>query len=93
MTTGKWVAICSQGRAFSCEQIPNFVMNAKNRIKIVKRAEHGNEQAQAAQAQPTEAQPNATKRVARQVATWVKEFQQRRVEERARSFESLFQRA
>ena len=68
-------------------------MNAKNKIKIVKRAEPGNEQAAAAQPKEVEAQPNATKRVARHVAAWVKEFQQRRVEERTRSFDSLFQRA
>lgn len=71
------------------------VMNAKNRIKIVKRAERGSEggKVEAAGVKSGESLPNAPQKVARQVATWVKEFQQRRVIESVQSFESLFQRA
>jgi hypothetical protein len=66
-------------------------MNAKNRIKIVKRAEAGSEsKAESTRLHNAENQP---RNVARQVAGWVKEFQQRRVEEQKRSFESLFQSA
>jgi hypothetical protein len=69
-------------------------MNAKNKIKIVKRAEHGNEKASQASKLPDAAsQPKAARTVAQHVTAWVKEFQQRRVQERGRSFESLFQRA
>ena len=69
-------------------------MNAKNRIKIVKRAESGNEsQPEASKLPDAESQPNTARTVARHVTAWVKEFQQRRVKERGRSFESLFQRA
>ena len=69
-------------------------MNAKNRIKIVKRAElDGESKAQSPESHDAASQPNAARTVARHVAAWVKEFQQRRVEERRRSFESLFQRA
>jgi hypothetical protein len=69
-------------------------MNAKNRIKIVKRAEPGNEsQADASNLPDAESLPNATRTVARQVTAWVREFQQRRVQEKGRSFDSLFQRA
>lgn len=70
------------------------VMNAKNRIKIVKRAEPGNEsQAHASNVPDAKSQPNATRTVAHHVAAWVREFQQRRVQEKGRSFDSLFQRA
>jgi hypothetical protein len=69
-------------------------MSAKNGIKIVKRAEPGNEsQARASNSGPAESQPNAARTVARHVSAWVKEFQQRRVQEQRRSFDSLFQRA
>jgi hypothetical protein len=69
-------------------------MNAKNRIKIVKRAEPGNEsQADASNLPDAESQPNVTQTVARHVTAWVREFQQRRVQEKGRSFDSLFQRA
>jgi hypothetical protein len=69
-------------------------MNAKNRIKIVKRAELGNESRSEASKLPDAAtQPKAARTVAQHVTAWVHEFQQRRVKERGRSFESLFQRA
>jgi hypothetical protein len=69
-------------------------MSAKNGIKIVKRTERGNESAaHASNSGHAESQPNPAKTVARHVSAWVKEFQQRRIEERSRSFESLFQRA
>jgi hypothetical protein len=42
---------------------------------------------------PEKAKTPRGQSVARQVGAWVKEFQQRRVEERMRSFDSLFQRA
>jgi hypothetical protein len=69
-----------------------MAMNANNRIKVVKRAELASAHKSEAP-QTTEAQPNATKSVTRKVTAWVKEFQQRRVQEAGRSFESLFQRA
>ncbi len=69
-------------------------MNAKNRIKIVKRAElQGDGKVEASEAHDATSQPNAARSVAQHVTAWVKEFQQRRVQERGRSFESLFQRA
>lgn len=69
-------------------------MNAKNRIKIVKRAElDQSHKAEAQEPQKTAAQPNTAQAVTRKVTAWVKEFQQRRVQEAGRSFESLFQRA
>jgi hypothetical protein len=69
-------------------------MNAKNRIKIVKRADLDQaHKSEAAQAQEQKAQPNAAQTAARKVSAWVKEFQQRRVQEAGRSFDSLFQRA
>ena len=69
-------------------------MNAKNRIKIVKRSEHGLAQKpEAAQSQKAEGQKDPARAVTRKVTAWVKEFQQRRVQEAGRSFESLFQRA
>jgi hypothetical protein len=69
-------------------------MNAKNRIKIVKRAELGNEsRTEASKLPDAESQPNITRTVSQHVTAWVKEFQQRRVQERGRSFDSLFQRA
>ncbi|HEY0320969.1 MAG TPA: hypothetical protein VGC66_08465 [Pyrinomonadaceae bacterium] len=69
-------------------------MNAKNKIKIVKRAEPGNESpVDASNSGHAESQPNAARTVAQHVTSWVKEFQQRRIQERGRSFESLFQRA
>ncbi|MBD0372264.1 MAG: hypothetical protein ICV60_15585 [Pyrinomonadaceae bacterium] len=67
-------------------------MNAKNGIKIVKRAEHGVEQKPEA-AQKAEGKPDTARVVTRKVTAWVREFQQRRVRETGRSFESLFQRA
>jgi hypothetical protein len=70
-----------------------IIMNAKNGIKIVKRSELMSESRTEAARPAVESQPNAKRTVARQVASWVKEFQQRRVQESARSFESLFQRA
>jgi positive regulator of sigma E activity len=72
------------------------VMNAKNGIKIVKREERSGKSAGEAKsggAQNNASQPSPTQRAARQVATWVKEFQQRRVEKGLQSFDSLFQRA
>lgn len=70
------------------------IMNAKNRIKIVKRTERNScdLKAETAAAKSAEILPSAQK-VARQVTSWVKEFQQRRVRESGQSFESLFQRA
>jgi hypothetical protein len=69
-------------------------MSAKNGIKIVKRTEPGNESpAHASNSGHAESQPNAARTVARHVSAWVKEFQQRRVQEQRRSFDSLFQRA
>jgi len=70
-----------------------LIMNAKNRIKIVKRTETGSAQNSRDESAQAESQPKATQKVARQVAAWVKEFQQRQVQEQGRSFASLFQRA
>lgn len=75
-----------------------LVMNAKNRIKVVKRAEResnsGNRrQSEAADLKPVENMQNATRSVARQVGAWVKEFHERRLVESGQSFTSLFQRA
>ncbi|HKS28050.1 MAG TPA: hypothetical protein VJS44_09530 [Pyrinomonadaceae bacterium] len=67
-------------------------MNANYRIKVVKRAELDSAHKSEAP-QTTETRPNATKTVTRKVTAWVKEFQQRRVQEAGRSFDSLFQRA
>jgi hypothetical protein len=73
-------------------------MNAKNRIKIVKREERsglsgsGNE-AKAVEVKGGAPAQNVTQKVSRQVAAWVKEFQQRRLQETGQSFASLFQRA
>jgi hypothetical protein len=68
----------------------NFNMSAKNGIKIVKRSVQIE-----AQAQPkkVESHPRPAQTVAHHVASWVKEFHERRREERFRSFDSLFQRA
>jgi hypothetical protein len=75
-------------------------MNAKKEIKIVKREERyggssssRNQSSEAAQAKDAEAAPNATRKVARQVGAWVREFQQRQLRESGQSFASLFQRA
>lgn len=72
-------------------------MNAKNGIKIVKREERSGKSAEAVVktggAPSGTTQPGTTQRAARQVAAWVKEFQQRRVEKGFQSFDSLFQRA
>ena len=68
-------------------------MNAKNGIKIVKRSELMSESRAEAPKANGESQPTPARTVAMHVASWVKEFQQRRVQERGRSFESLFQRA
>lgn len=68
-------------------------MNAKNSIKIVKRVERDAREANRAQATKEESAQKPAQAVARQVAAWVKEFQQRRVQESAQGFANLFQRA
>jgi hypothetical protein len=86
--------LCSGGsKSLRAQPGAIIIMNAKNGIKIVKRSELISESRREAARPVAESQPNVTRTVTRQVASWVKEFQQRRVQERGRSFESLFQRA
>lgn len=66
-------------------------MKAKNRIKIVKRAEREDEhKVEKSRQQADKTAQNPTQKVARQVASWVKEFELRRRRPVARSFASLF---
>ena len=70
-------------------------MNAKNGIKIVKRAERdAGGKSEAARVPYGASRLSATQKVSRQVAAWVKEFQQRRVQEAGQKLPSaFFQRA
>lgn len=70
-------------------------MNANKSIKIVKREERAacRTSEPAREAAKVERSQNPTQAVARQVAAWVKEFQQRRVQESVQGFANLFQRA
>ena len=66
-------------------------MKANNRIKIVKRAEREDEnKVEKNPAQANKAAQNPTQTVARQVASWVKEFELRRRRPVTRNFASLF---
>ena len=67
-------------------------MKAKNRIKIVKRAEREDESKVEKSRAPQQGQSaqNPTQKMARQVASWVKEFELRRRATSARNFASLF---
>ena len=70
-------------------------MNAKNGIKIVKRSERDAvSKREAARVPDAASRLSATQKVSRQVATWVKEFQQRRVQEAGQNLQrAFFQRA
>ena len=70
-------------------------MNAKNGIKIVKRAERdAGGKSEAARVPDGESRLSATQKATRQVAAWVKEFQQRRVQEAGQKLpRAFFQRA
>ena len=66
-------------------------MKAKNGIKIVKRAEREDEhKIEKSRPQAAQTAQNPTQKVARQVASWVKDFELRRHRPVARSFASLF---
>lgn len=65
-------------------------MNAKNGVKIVKRAERETAETKAtAPVKQPEKQPNLTRAITRQVTTWVREFQERRAVEARQNLQIL----
>lgn len=63
-------------------------MNPKNTVKIIKRGQRDSDRKVEAERQPNNESPQTSTRNV--VASWVKEFQQRRYTDPKRNFASLF---